>query len=74
MHSFKIEVKENTYNGKSYFTLVEKSYIFKIRVYKEEYKKKFYTLEEAQRAADNMYYRLVEEVSTSSKTVWEING
>lgn len=74
MVSFKVQVREYSFNGKSVFKLIEKGYLLGVRFYTEEYKTEYSNLEEAKIAADKLYNKLVTEKKTSYKDVWTIKG
>ena len=75
LSKFKIQVKEFTFDNETYYKLVEKGYILGVRLYTDEYPKKYYVLANAISAANRHYAKLEKENLVGlngTKTVWTI--
>jgi len=76
MNSHKVEVKEHMFeNGQKIYTLIEKRYVFGIRLMKEEHTGRFTSLKNAKEAAKRISMAIEKENMiglVSSKTVYVV--
>ena len=57
----KVEVKEYSFENETYYKIVEKGFLLGIRLYKDEFPKKYYVLRNAIEAAERVHLKIEKE-------------